>query len=68
MWLLIGIAPEGRGFDFGAGGSASWAMIDGLLHVRSAIGNKVAELGALPPQSPARLLMWELATEPACCG
>jgi hypothetical protein len=24
--------------------SASWAMIDGLLHVRSAIGTKVADL------------------------
>jgi hypothetical protein len=49
-------------------GSASWAMIDGLLHVRSAIGTKVADLGSLTPQSLARLLMWELSKESECCG
>ena len=38
-------------------GSASWAMIDGLLHMRSAIGTKVADLGSATPQSLARLLM-----------
>ena len=49
-------------------GSASWAMIDGLLHVRSGIGTKVAELGSLTPQVLTQLLMWELSNEPACCG
>jgi hypothetical protein len=49
-------------------GSASWAMIDGLLHVRSTVGTKVAHLGSLTPQSLARLLMWELSNETADGG
>jgi hypothetical protein len=43
-------------------------MIDGLLHVRSTVGTKVAHLGSLTPQSLARLLMWELSNEEECCG
>jgi hypothetical protein len=49
-------------------GTGSWVMIDGLLHVRSAVGTKIAALGSLTPQSLARLLMWELANETECCG
>ena len=44
-------------------GSASWAMIDGLLHVRSAIRTKVVDPGSLTPQSLTRLLMWQLSNE-----
>jgi hypothetical protein len=33
-------------------GTGSWAMIDNLLHVRSAVGTKVAALGSLTPQEP----------------
>jgi hypothetical protein len=39
-----------------------------MLHVRSAVGTKIATLGSLTPQSLARLLMWELSNEPECCG
>jgi hypothetical protein len=42
-----------------------WAMIDNLLHVRSALGTKVA---SLTPQSLTRLLMWELSNETERCG
>jgi hypothetical protein len=43
-------------------------MIDNLLHVRSALDTKVADLGSLTPQSLARLLLWELSNEEECCG
>jgi hypothetical protein len=46
-------------------GTGSWAMIDGLLHVRSAVGTKVVHLGS--HLSLARLLMWELSNEMECC-
>jgi len=51
-------------------GSASWAVIDGVLKVNSALGSKATQLGGMPPQSLARLLMSELANEKyeECCG
>jgi hypothetical protein len=49
-------------------GTGSWAMIDNLLHVRSALGTEVADLGSLTPQSLTRLLMWQLSNEGECCG
>jgi len=43
-------------------GSGSWAVIDGdMLVVRTCNGTKMAQLGGSPPQSLARLLMYELA-------
>jgi hypothetical protein len=46
-------------------GPASWAIVDGMLKVRSALGSKTTQLGGLTPQSLARLLMWELSNETA---
>jgi hypothetical protein len=57
-----------RELDHRATPYGSGSMIDNFLHVRSALGTKVAHLGSLTPQSLARLLMWELSNEPACCG
>jgi hypothetical protein len=48
-------------------GPASWAIIDGMLKVRSALGSKATQLGGLTPQSLARLLMWELSNEKEYC-
>jgi len=39
----------------------SWAVVDGLLHVRSALGTKIADIGGLTPESLARLLLFEMA-------
>ena len=44
-------------------GNGSWAVIDGLLTVRTANGSKTTQLGNLSPESLARILMWELATD-----
>lgn len=30
-------------------GSASWAVIDGVLKVHSALGSKATQLGGMPP-------------------
>ena len=50
-------------------GTASWAVIDGLLHLRSCDGTKVAELGAMQPMLLAQILMRELAEgAQGCCG
>jgi hypothetical protein len=49
-------------------GNASWAVIDGVLKVRSAIGDKAKQLGGMPPETLARLLMLELANEDARYG
>jgi hypothetical protein len=46
-------------------GTGSWAVIDGLLHVRCSNGTKIADLGAHPPECLARILMMELAMEQA---
>jgi hypothetical protein len=46
-------------------GTGSWAVTDGLLHVRTCDGTKIADLGAHPPESLARILMMELAMEQA---
>jgi hypothetical protein len=32
------------------------------------LGSKATQLGGMPPQSMAKLLMWELANEQSCCG
>ena len=44
-------------------GTGSWAVIDGLLHVRTCNGTKIAELGAHPPETLARILMGEMARD-----
>jgi hypothetical protein len=49
-------------------GPASRAVVDQTLQVRSALGSKATQLGGMPPQSLARLLIWELANEHECCG
>lgn len=41
-------------------GSCSWAMIDGLLTVRTASGSKTTELGGHEPESLARILIREI--------
>jgi hypothetical protein len=46
-------------------GTGSWAVIDGLLHVRCSNGTKIADLGAHPPECLASILMMELAMERA---
>jgi hypothetical protein len=38
------------------------AVIDGVLKVHSALGDKATQLGGMLPESLARLLMYELAT------
>lgn len=45
-------------------GNGSWAVIDGLLTVRTANGSKTTQLGGMSPESLAQILMWELAAEP----
>jgi hypothetical protein len=42
-------------------GKASWAVIGGVLHVRSALGEKTTQVGNVPPEILVRLLMSELA-------
>ena len=34
-------------------GPCSWAVVDGLLHVRSALSTKIADIGGLKPESLA---------------
>ena len=49
-------------------GPCSWAVVDGLLHVRSALGTKIAVIGGLTPESLARLLIWEMARDRSMLG
>ena len=44
-------------------GSGSWALIDGMVTVRSAEGTKSAYLGCLPPESLVRLMLRELSED-----
>jgi hypothetical protein len=44
-------------------GSGSWAVIDGMLTVRTATGTKTVELDGMPPEALAVVLMGELARE-----
>jgi hypothetical protein len=44
-------------------GTGSWCVDGGMVTVRTANGSKSAQVGGLPPESLARLLMWELAHE-----
>jgi hypothetical protein len=44
-------------------GTGTYAIIDGLLHVRTCNGTKVAHLGGHPPETLARILMSEMAQE-----
>ena len=44
-------------------GNGSWAVIDGLLTVRTPNGSKTTQLGGSSPESLARILMWELEIE-----
>jgi hypothetical protein len=49
-------------------GPCSWALIDGSVHVRSAIGSRSAKLATMPPESVAALLMFQLHDSGTCCG
>ena len=44
-------------------GNASWAVIDGVLYLRSMLGNKTTQVGNSDPEMLARCLMAELAKE-----
>ena len=44
-------------------GSGSWAVIDGMLTVRTANGTKSTQLGGMNPEGLTRILMRELAEE-----
>ena len=44
-------------------GSGSWAVIDGMLTVRTANGSKTAWLGGMSGETLATVLMRELAQE-----
>jgi len=44
-------------------GTGSWAVIDGILTVRTAHGTKSAQIGGMPPEYLARVLMRELFYE-----
>jgi hypothetical protein len=41
-------------------GNGSWAVIDGLLKVRTAYGSKAAQLGDHSPEGRARIMVREL--------
>lgn len=47
-------------------GSGSWAVIDGLLTVRTASGTKSTQLGWHPPDTLARILMKEIHYAAKC--
>jgi hypothetical protein len=44
-------------------GNGSWAVIDGMVTVRTPDGTKSAQIGGIPPEYLARVLMRELAAE-----
>lgn len=44
-------------------GHGSWALIDNMLTVRTADGTKSAQIGGMPPEVLARMLMREIASE-----
>jgi hypothetical protein len=46
-------------------GTGSWAVIDGILTVRTADGTKSAPFDNVPADILARLLMWEMQNEAA---
>jgi len=41
----------------------SWAVIDGMVTVRTPDGTKSAQISGIPPEYLARVLMRELAAE-----
>ena len=49
-------------------GSGSWAVIDGVLIVRTAYGTNSAQLEGMTPESLAQILIRELAGDPPCTG
>ena len=49
-------------------GSGSWAVIDGVLVVRTPDGTNSAQLAGMTPESLARILIRELAGDPPCIG
>ena len=48
-------------------GPGSWAVIDGIVFVRTAHGTKATQLGGSPPEIIARLLIRELSGECRDC-
>lgn len=44
-------------------GHGAWAVVDGILTVNTANGSKSAQIGGMPPDTLARLLMQELEHE-----
>jgi hypothetical protein len=46
-------------------GNGSWALIDGLVTVRTADGSKTTQLGWMPPDFLASILMREINRENA---
>jgi hypothetical protein len=46
-------------------GNGSWALIDGLVTVRTADGSKTTQLGWMPPDFLASVLMREISRETA---
>ena len=49
-------------------GTGSWAVIDGMVFVRTAHGQKATQVGGSPPETIARLLIRELAGECRDCA
>ena len=49
-------------------GSGSWAIIDGMVFVRTCDGQKATQLGGSPPETLARMLIRELANECRDCA
>jgi hypothetical protein len=49
-------------------GTGSWAVIDGMVFVRTAHGTKATQVGGSPPETIARLLIRELAGECRDCA
>jgi hypothetical protein len=49
-------------------GTGSWAVIDGMVFVRTAHGTKATQLGGSPPETIAKLLIRELAGECRDCA
>jgi len=48
------------------GGNYSWAVIDGLVFVRTQHGQKVTQVGGSPPDHIARILAKELGALNPC--
>ena len=49
-------------------GTGSWSLTDGMLTVRTPNGQKSAQVGNMPADALARLLLWELAHEREAFG